>query len=380
MLEHLMFKGTEHISAGEFSKIIARNGGKDNAFTSYDYTAYYQKVGKEKLPLAMKMEADRMTGLQFKNEDFLPEKDVVMEERRWRIDSKPENRFYEELQHKHFPNHPYGRPVIGWKQDIEAYTRDNALDWYKRWYSPENAILILIGDVTLEEVKSDILKTYGQVKGGKISPKTWAQEPLWNEEKAYRKIDEEVKIPVFYRMYRAPSMFDGITGAEEGMEDALALKMMTQILGGGQSGRLYQALVKEMKIADAASASYSPISKGESSVDIHAQPKPGVKLSQLEKEVETVVKNIAQKGVTTEEMKRAKVKMLASDVYAKDDMFVSAYHLGKWLVSGGKADDFDVWMSQIESITPTDIQRVAQKYLQTSQSTTGYLAADKEAF
>ena len=198
MLEHLMFKGTENIPPQEFSKIVARHGGKDNAFTSYDYTAYFQKVAKENLPKMMEIEAERMTGLTFTDQEFQPERDVILEERRWRIDSKPQNKFFEEFAHYSLPNHPYGRPVIGWEKDIKNYTYEMNHDWYKKWYQPSNAILILIGDITTAEAKPLVEKTYGQVPSTqKIEHEPWTVEPLFKEAKRFKKIDQDVNLPFF---------------------------------------------------------------------------------------------------------------------------------------------------------------------------------------
>ena len=380
MLEHLMFKGTEKIPPQEFSKIIARNGGKDNAFTSYDYTAYYQKIAKDKLPLAMEMEADRMTGLTFTEKDFLTERDVIAEERRWRVDSKPTARFYEELQGKHFDAHPYRRPVIGYMEHIQTYTREDNLKWYKDYYNPSNATLILVGDVRLDDILPEIKRTYGQVPRKEVHRAPWAVEPEWNEAKRFKKVDPDVKVPVFERFYRAPSYFEGVAGVDADMYEALTLALASDLLGGGSTSLLYRRLVQEKKIADSASTAYHALSRGETTFDITVQPKPGVLLSEIEKATEEVIAEFLSREVEESKLENAKTTFLSSAIYAQDDLFYKGYQLGRWVVAGGKPENFDDWQEDIKTITPEDVLRVARKYLVEGKSTTGLLVAHEEQF
>ena len=377
MLEHLMFKGTENIPPQEFSKIVARHGGKDNAFTSYDYTAYFQKVAKENLPKMMEIEAERMTGLTFTDQEFQPERDVILEERRWRIDSKPQNKFFEEFAHYSLPNHPYGRPVIGWEKDIKNYTYEMNHDWYKKWYQPSNAILILIGDITTAEAKPLVEKTYGQVPSTqKIEHEPWAVEPLFKEAKRFKKIDQDVNLPFFVRSYRTTSLFKGMAGTEPSTEDVLPLDVLSQILGGGASSYLYEALVKDMKLADSVSVDYSPVARGETTFDFMIQPKEGVKLSELEKAFDEKLEEFVESDISKEDIQRAVTKLKSLDVYGRDDPFAAAYGLGKFLVAGGEAKDFDNWLADIEKVTKDDLLRVFKKYMVLKQSTTGLLVPD----
>ena len=377
MLEHLMFKGTENIPPQEFSKIVARHGGKDNAFTSYDYTAYFQKVAKENLPKMMEIEAERMTGLTFTDQEFQPERDVILEERRWRIDSKPQNKFFEEFAHYSLPNHPYGRPVIGWEKDIKNYTYEMNHDWYKKWYQPSNAILILIGDITTAEAKPLVEKTYGQVPSTqKIEHEPWTVEPLFKEAKRFKKIDQDVNLPFFVRSYRTTSLFKGMAGTEPSTEDVLPLDVLSQILGGGASSYLYEALVKDMKLADSVSVDYSPVARGETTFDFMIQPKEGVKLSELEKAFDEKLEEFVESDISKEDIQRAVTKLKSLDVYGRDDPFAAAYGLGKFLVAGGEAKDFDNWLADIEKVTKDDLLRVFKKYMVLKQSTTGLLVPD----
>lgn len=377
MLEHLMFKGTENIPPQEFSKIVARHGGKDNAFTSYDYTAYYQKVAKENLPKMMEIEADRMQGLTFTDKEFQPERDVILEERRWRIESKPHNRFFEEFAHHHLPNHPYGRPVIGWKKDIENYTFDMNHAWYKKWYQPSNAFLILIGDITQEEAKPLVEKTYAQVPAGKkVQHDAWPIEPLFTKAKRFEKIDEDVKVPMWVRSYRVSSLFKGIAGSEPKKEDVLPLMVLSQILGGGSSSVLYEALVKDKKLADGVSVDYSPVARGEATFDIIIHPKKDVNLAKVEQAFDETLLSFKSSTVQADVIQRAVTKLKSLNVYSRDDPFVSAYLFGKYIVAGGNAKNFDDWLKDIEKVTESDIQRVAEQYLNIKQSTTGLLVSD----
>lgn len=377
MLEHLMFKGTKNIPPQEFSKIVARHGGKDNAFTSYDYTAYFQKVAKENLPKMMEIEAERMTGLTFTDKEFQPERDVVLEERRWRIDSKPQNKFFEEFAHYSLPNHPYGRPVIGWQKDIENYTYEMNHDWYTKWYQPSNAILILIGDITTEEAKPLVEKTYGQVPSTqKIEHAPWAVEPLFEEAKRFEKIDEDVNLPFFVRSYRTTSLFAGIAGTSPNKEDVLPLDVLAQMLGGGKSSFMYEALVKDLKLADSVNVDYSPVARGETTFDFMVQPKEGVTLTELEKAFDEKLAAFVESEISKEDIQRAITKLKSLDVYGRDDPFAAAYGLGRFLVSGGKAENFDDWLTDIEKVTHDDLVRVFKKYIVPQQSTTGLLTPD----
>ncbi|MFT7434026.1 MAG: zinc protease [Alphaproteobacteria bacterium] len=377
MLEHLMFKGTKNMPPQEFSKIVARHGGQDNAFTSYDYTGYFQKVAKENVAKMMEIEADRMRGLTFTDSEFLPERSVVMEERRWRIDSKPQNRFYEDLSNKHMPNHPYGRPIIGWKKDIEAYTSEMAHDWYKRWYQPNNAFLILVGDINEAEAKKFVAETYAKVPSTKqIEHDAWPIEPLWTKAKRFEKIDSEIEIPQWTRSYRVPSAFAGIAGSTKGTEDYLKLSLLSQVLGGGSSSILYESLVKDQKLADAVSVHYTGVARSESSFDVMISPKPGVKLAVIEAAYEKVLAQFLKDGVDEGALSRAKTKRVSIDIYGRDDPFSSAYVFGRWLIAGGTAQNYDTWLEDIKSINVSDLLTVAKTYMNKPQSTTGLLVSE----
>lgn len=377
MLEHMMFKGTPKYPAGQLDKIVSRNGGQLNAFTSRDYTAYYEKVSKDKLPLMMELEADRMVNLNITDKDFQPERDVVLEERRWRSDSKPTDRFFEKYIKKHYAEHPYGNPIIGWREDIEGYTLQDNLDWYNTHYAPNNATLLLVGDVTLTEVMPLVEKYFAPLEPKNTPPRANHVEPKRDAEVRFVEVDSELKVPVFYRSYRAPSAFQGIAGDGDMVKDALEIYLMSQVLGDSTTGRLYEELVKKKELADEASASYSAYGAGESSIDIYVQPKPGVTLTQVEEAVDDVLADYIASGITEDELARAKTGMLAHSVYGRDDLFFTMYQLGLWLMAGGEASTFDDWQEELPQISLTDIQRVARTYLQPYLATTGLLVGDE---
>ena len=251
-LEHLMFKGTEKIAPGEFSRIVARHGGQDNAFTSQDYTGYFQRIAKDRLPLVMEMEADRMSNLQLSDEHVLPERDVVIEERRSRVDNEPASRFGEQLDATFYLSHPYGQPVIGWMHEIEALDREKAIAFYERYYTPNNAILIVAGDVTEQEIRPLAERIYGQIPvRAEVAPRQRPKEPPHEAAQRLTLKDPRVTTPLLRRQYIVPSY----STAEPG--EAEALDLLGHILGGGTTSRLYRELVVEDQIASYAAAWYA---------------------------------------------------------------------------------------------------------------------------
>ena len=390
MLEHLMFKGTETVPPGEFSKRVAAMGGQDNAFTSRDYTAYYQKIGKDRLADVMELEADRMANLVLTDDVFLPERDVVLEERSWRVDSRPVSQFWEKLYKQFLPQHPYGNPVIGWREDIENYTVDDALTWYKHHYVPNNATMILLGDITRAEAEPLIRQYYEPLKAGEVTHKVWPRNPLPTEARRLEEVDAQVKVPVFARLYRAPSVF----GVEEQQHHprppltakqlakqqrtALALALLAQVLGDGETGLLHRELVVAQELATSASASYYGVLRGETGFSISAEPKPGVTLRQLERAVDAVLADFVANPPAGDELERAKVSFLAQDVYGRDDLFNATYQLGLWLMAGGTPDTYDLWQTQLDSITTADLLAAFNDVVQPTRSLTGLLAGTQE--
>ncbi|MFZ2620740.1 MAG: pitrilysin family protein [Alphaproteobacteria bacterium] len=378
MLEHLMFKGTDKLPGKEREKIVSRNGAQENAFTSRDYTAYYQKVAVQNLPLMMELEADRMHRLKLDNDAFLPERKVVQEERRMRTDSQPAARFYEKLIAEHYAGHPYHHPVIGWGDDIAGYELEDALTWYRTHYAPNNATLILAGDITLEQAMPLVEKYYAPLKPAATPIRATKTLPNSSKAKVVEVVDAEVQAPLYSRFFRAPSAWVPSPNAD--VTDAAALEVLAEIFGGSETGRLYHALVKDKNMADGANADYDPVAATETSIDVYVRPKPKVTMQQVEKAVQEVIDTLVAKGVTEEELKRAKTNLRADVVYGQDDVFGQVYRLGTWLMAGGTmgatARTFQNWPAQQAAVTAADVQRVAKKYLTATNHTTGILVAN----
>ncbi|MEE8394286.1 MAG: pitrilysin family protein, partial [Rhodospirillales bacterium] len=300
LLEHLMFKGTNKLKPGEFSEILARNGGQENAFTSRDYTAYYQSVAVDRLELVMEMEADRMTNLVLGGEDVETEKRVILEERRQRTDNNPGSILAEHLSAALFLNHPYRRPIIGWQHEIEGLTLADALSFYRRWYAPNNAILTVAGDITAEELRPLAEKYYGRIPSVPAVARSRPTEPPHRAARQVVLSDERVRQPTWSRTFLAPSYTHGAA------EHAYPLEVLSEILGGGATTRLYRTLVVERKLAISAGASYSPDSLGPTGFAFYASPQTGVSVDRIEREMELEIARLLKDGVSREELDRAK--------------------------------------------------------------------------
>jgi len=370
-LEHLMFKGTEKNPSGKFSKVLSTIGGQENAFTSNDYTGYFQRVAKEHLRTVMEFEADRMTGLVLTDANVLPERDVVLEEYNTRVANSPEARLGEQISAALFLNHPYGRPVIGWKHEIEKLNREDALAFYHRFYAPNNAILVVAGDVAADEVKKLAEETYGKIaRRPDVGPRHRPQEP---DIKAVRRVtlaDARVAQPSLQRAYLVPSEMTGKPGQSE------ALDLLAHILGSGQNSRLYRTLVEDKHMAISTSAYYSGTAVDATRFSVYATPRADVSLADLETAVDDVIKTIAEQGVTEEELARAKTRIIADAVYARDNQGSMARWYGGALVVGLTVDQIRDWPDHIRAVTPDAVRDAARQWLQKERSVTGYLVKD----
>jgi zinc protease len=354
LLEHLMFKGTHGIPEGEFSRIVARNGGKENAFTSHDYTAYFQNIAKDRLGLVMGMEADRMTNLMLTEAQVAPEKLVVLEERRMRTDNDPAAVLDEEAQAVRYLNHPYRRPVIGWESEIAALTAAEVLDFYRHWYAPNNAIVVVTGDVTPDEVRPLAERTFGRIAASKVPQRSELQEPPQRTERRVALTDARVRQPSCTRSWDAPSYRYGA------VVHAYPLQVLEEILGGGATSRLYRKLVVEQAIAVSADASYEPSRRGPATLAISASPRPGVSLEELERAVADIVREIVDSGVTDEEVERAKQRMVASAVYARDSYSTAAHIIGEALAIGQTVDDVEAWPDRVRAVSRRQVEDAAR--------------------
>ena len=368
-LEHLMFKGTDKHPKGEFSEVVAGLGGQENAFTSYDYTAYYQRVAKEHLGAMMALEADRMTGLVLEGPEVLSERDVVIEERKMRTDSDPSAQLQESLLATLYVHHPYGTPVIGWGHEIETLSREDALTYYRRFYRPDNAILIVAGDVEAVEVKALAETHYGPVKAGNTEKPVRARvrEP---EIRATRRIslsDAKVEQPTTQCAYIVPSH-----STAPGNE-AFALEVLSQILGGSQTSRLYRTLVLEQAVAVSAGSWYWNDALDMGQFGLYAVPAEEVSLEALDAAAEAVLATIRDEKVDAKELERAKTRLIADMVYAQDNQTHLARIYGSTLTTGGKVEDVAGWIEKIRAVTAEDLQAVATKYLQPGKAVVGHL-------
>ena len=376
-LEHLMFKGTGKIPPGEFSKSVARLGGNDNAFTSYDYTAYFQHVALEKLPEVMAMEADRMANLRLTDAVVLPERDVILEERNSRIDNNPAALFSEQLDAAQFLSHPYGQPVIGWRHEIEQLNTEDALDHYRRHYGPDNAILIVAGDITAATLRPLAEKYYGVLAPRGIPARARPQEPPQLASRHLEMFDDRVPEPSWQRSYLAPSHHQ-MTAAQNTSGDPYALEVLSQILGGSATSRLYRELIIEKAVATSAASSYQGTALDYGQFYLQAMPRIGRSVAELEEEIEKVLAQLLKDGVTADEVDRAKRQMIASAVYAQDSQTTMAQIFGQMLLTGSSVEDIVAWPDRIQAVTPERVNAAAKAVLRPENSVTGVLLPGKK--
>ncbi len=367
-LEHLMFKGTERHPAGEFSKVVSALGGQENAFTSYDYTAYYQRVAREHLETMMAFESDRMANLALDPALVAPERDVVLEERRMRVETDPGAQLSEAMAASLFLHHPYGIPIIGWMHEIEALDREHALDYYKRFYTPENAILVVAGDVEAEDVRRLADRSYGRIAPRGARPQRL--RPLEPEPRAMRRVavaDPRVEQPLMQRLYLTPSALTA-----QG-RDAIALEVLAELLGGGPTSYLYRKLVLDRGLAVNAGAWYMSSALDDTRFAIYAVPTPEVTLDQLEEAVDLAVKRIRDEALDARAIERAKTRLIAETVYSSDSQASLARIYGSALSIGETLESIRRWPKDVEAVTAEDLASVAERFLVPRRSVTGQL-------
>ena len=359
VLEHMMFKGTKKTKPGEYSEIIAAAGGRENAFTGADYTAYFQRLEKSKLPVSMNMESDRMQNLVITEAEFKKEIKVVMEERRWRTDDKPKAQVNELFNSLIFRVHPYGRPIVGWMNDLENMTYDDAIEWYKMWYSPSNAIMVVAGDVNTKKVFSEAIKYFAKIPAYKVANRKPQAEPEQNgPRRAVLKAPS--KLSYIQMGYPAPTLGkDGIKNNRE----AFAIEVLVGILSGTSSARLNQNLVRKTSRALSVGASYSMLSRGgQSTFEMYATPSKGISVVDLERDLKIELKKIVDNGVTDTELNRVITSVIAGEVYQKDSVFGAAMQIGQLETMGYSHKIVDDYIGNIKNVTSTDIQEVIKKY------------------
>ena len=371
-LEHLMFKGTAKHPAGEFSKTVLRIGGNENAFTATDYTGYFQRVPREQLAKMIEFEADRMTGLVLKDENVLPERDVVLEEFNMRVANNPDARLSEQVMAALYLNHPYGRPVIGWRHEIEKLDREDALAFYKRFYAPNNATLVIAGDVDAKEVRPLVERTFGEIAAQPAIPaqRVRPQEPVPAAPRTVTLSDPRVEQPSVRRYYLVPSATTAAAG------ESPALDVLAQLMGSGANSYLYRALVVDRPLAVSASAGYHGTSLDATQFVISASPRPGVEFSQIEQVIDGVIADVGQNAVRAEDLERVKTQLIAQAIYAQDNQTTLARWYGAALTTGLSIDDIRSWPDRIRAVTADQVREAAQKWLEKKRSVTGYLIKD----
>jgi zinc protease len=371
-LEHLMFKGTARHPEGEFSKTVSRIGGNENAFTSYDYTGYFQRVPRDQLATVMSFEADRMTGLVLKDENVLPERDVVLEEYNMRVANNPAARLGEQVAAALYLNHPYGRPVIGWHHEIEQLDREAALAFYRRFYAPNNATLVIAGDVDAAEVRKLAEQTYGPIPPQpSIAPHSIRpQEPVPAAPRTVTLADPRVEQPILKRYYLVPS---AVTASPE---QSAALEVLAQLLGSGSNSYLYRALVVDQSLAVSANAGYQGTAVDPTQFMVAAAPKPGVDFPQVEKAIDEVIAKLKQDTVSTENLERAKTQLVAQAIYAQDSQATLARWYGAALTVGLTVNDLRSWPDRVRAVTAEQVRDAARTWLKPNRSVTGYLIKD----
>jgi zinc protease len=356
LLEHMMFKGTPAIGAGEFSRLVAAAGGNDNAFTSRDYTAYFQQVPKRQLERMMELEADRMRHLTLDPKEFEQEIKVVMEERRLRTDDQPQVALVEQLHAVAFQAHPYRVPVIGWMNDLEAMTVDDARDWYDRWYVPNNAYVVIVGDVDHQEVFSLAEKYYGPLAARPLPVRKPQQEPA---QAGVRRLvfKAPADLPVVLMAYKAPVLRD-----VEGDTDPYALAMLAAILDGHEAARFSRRLVREQRLAVSAGVDYDATARGPGLFYLQGSPSAGRTRADLEAGFRAEIARITRDGVGDDELARAKAQLVASEVYKRDSMFAQALEIGRLEAAGIPHRQDGRLIEKLKAVTAEEVQSAARRY------------------
>ncbi len=367
-LEHLMFKSTDKIAVGEFSKIVSRLGGQDNAFTGQDVTSYHQRIAKDELGTVMDMEADRMEHLRLTKDEVATERQVILEERRSRIDNNPTALLDEQMNAALYLSHPYGIPVIGWEHEMAKLSREDALRFYKRYYAPNNAILVVAGDVTPEEVKRLAENTYGKLPANPdVDGRERPQEPPQIAARRVVLKDPRAGNASFHRYYFAPSY----TTAKPG--EAEALDLLMKVVADGATSRLYKKLVVEDKIAATSGGDFSGWSLDNGAISLYAVANPGVSLDKIETAVDGVLDDVRANGITAAELERAKKTFLADYIYESDNQASLARRYGWGIAVGRSLADIEAWPHDIAKVTTEDVKKAAASFLDKRRSVTGWL-------
>lgn len=367
VLEHMMFKGTPSVGPGEFNKRVAAAGGRDNAFTSRDYTAYFQQVPKEKLDEMMQLEADRMRHLNVETKEFEQEIKVVMEERRMRTDDNPQSKLFEQMNAVAFQSHPYRRPIIGWMNDLETMTAADAKGWYDTWYVPNNAYVVITGDVDHKAVFALAEKYYGPLEGRALPLRKPQIEPA-QEGSRRVSVKAPAELPVLIMGYKAPILRNIETDSEP-----YALEMLGAILDGHDAARFNKKLVREDKVALSVGFDYDGTARGPGMIYLHGSPSEGRPVADLEAALRAEIARVQKDGISETELKRAKAQLLASQVYKLDSMFGQAMEIGQTESAGLPYQKINRMLEKLQKVTAAEVQAVAKKYFNDDTLTIGVL-------
>lgn len=367
VLEHMMFRGTKTVPPGEFSKRIAAAGGRENAFTNRDHTAYFQQLQKDRLELAMQLESDRMANLVIRDDLFAKEMQVVMEERRLRTDDQPQSVVYEHLMAAAYQESPYRRPVIGWMDDLQHLTAQDARDWYARWYVPNNATLVVAGDVKADDVIALAKRYFGVLPARALPVRKPQDEPAQIGEKRIV-VKAPAKVPYLLMAWHAPVLRDWRKDTAP-----YALEILAGVLSGNDSARLQQALVKTRQIAVSASAGYDDVSRGPGMFMIDATPAPGKSVDALEKAIRDQIGRLQRDGISEAELARVKAQVIAADVYRRDSLFYQAMQLGEYVTAGLPPEALAQRVDKLRAVTAKDVQAAAKQWLQDEELSVGVL-------
>ncbi|HLY97212.1 MAG: M16 family metallopeptidase [Sideroxydans sp.] len=355
VLEHMMFKGTTEVPAGQFSKIIAAAGGRENAFTSYDHTAYFQQLHKSRLPLAMRLESDRMHNLQMSKKEFDKEIKVVMEERRWRTDDDPHALMYEKLMATAYEEHPYHHPVIGWMVDLQNMTDDDALHWYKTWYAPNDATLVIAGDVKADEVFALAQRYYGGIPAVQLPQrKAVGEAPQLGIQRIVVKAPAE--LPYLIMAWHAPTL----RNAEKDWKP-YALEVLAGVLDGNSSARLNKALVREQQVAMDVGVGYDSVARGPGLFVLEGTPREGKTVGDVEQALREQLALLVRDGVNADELQRVKAQVMAGEVYKRDSVFYQAMQIGQMETAGLSYKDIPVMLQKLQAVTAQQVQDVARE-------------------
>ncbi|MFC4350698.1 M16 family metallopeptidase [Fodinicurvata halophila] len=372
-LEHLMFKGTDEVEAGEFSRLVAREGGRDNAYTSYDFTAYFQTIASDRLDMVMELEADRMTGLALDEEEVIPERDVVLEERRSRTENQPASRLSEMASAALYLHHPYGQPIIGWENEIRQLGEEDALEFYETWYAPNNAILIVAGDTSVEEVRRLAETHYGDIERRAVPERKRVEEPTQWAGRRVELADPQVGQSSVSIRYLAPSYNKALGESSE--RAPYALQVLEELLGG-QTGRFYQEMVVKQEVAAGAGASYRANSLDLSEFSVSVTPRDSADLEAAETALREEIERLLEKGVSEQEVERARQRLMDSVAYAQDSVSGPAHFIGRALTTGQSLEDIEAWPERIGEVTAEEVEAAAELVFDPDRSVTGVLKSE----